>query len=91
MRYITPYGLRIYKNPGISGISPGFMEQWNSVLKRTERDLVELLLKTSQKVVLSLSNEFETLLISSYPIDFKIERDRIVKTGKKIARISKIK
>ena len=83
--------MRIYKNPGISGISPGFMEQWNSVLKRTERYLVELLLKTSQKVVLSLSNEFETLLISSYPIDFKIERDRIVKTGKKIARISKIK
>ena len=31
-RDITPYGLRICKKPGISGISPGFMEQCNAVL-----------------------------------------------------------
>ena len=55
------------------------MEQWNSVLKGTERHLVELLLKESQKVVSSLNNEFETLLKSSFPKDFKGERDRIVK------------
>ena len=83
MRDITSYCLRIYKKPGISGISPDFMEQWNSVLKSTERDLVELLLKESQKVVSPLNNEFETLLISSFPKDFKVERDRIVKRVKK--------
>ena len=37
LRDITPYALTIYKKPGISGISRGFMEQWNSVLKSTER------------------------------------------------------
>ena len=83
---ITPYGLRIYKKSGISGISPDFMEQWNLVLKSTERHLVELLPKQSQKVVSSLDNEFETLFKSSFPKDFKVERDRIVKRGKKIVR-----
>ena len=48
--------------------------------------LVELLLKQSQRVVSSLNNEFETLLISSFPKYFKVERDRIVKRGKKIVR-----
>ena len=62
--------------------------QWNitwfySVLKNTERHLVKLLLKESEKVVLLLNNEFETLLLSSFPKDFKAERDRIAKRGKK--------
>ena len=52
------------------------MEQWNSVLK--------LLLKESQKVVLSLNNEFEKLYISSFPKDFEVGRDRIVKRGQNI-------
>ena len=86
LRDITPYGMRIYKKLGISGISPDFMEQRNSVLKSRERHLVELLLKESQKIVSSLNNEFETLLKSSFPKDFKVERDRIVKRGKKIVR-----
>ena len=86
LRDITPYGLRIYKKLGISGISPGFMEQWNAVLKSTERHLVKLLLKESEKVVSSLNNEFETLLLSSFPKNFKVERDRISKRGKKIVR-----
>ena len=78
--------MRIYKKPGISGISPDFMEQWNAVLKSTERHLVKLLLKESEKVVSSLNNDFETLLLSSFPKDSKVERDRIAKGGKKIVR-----
>ena len=62
------------------------MEQWNAVLKSTERHLVKLLLKESEKVVSSLNNEFETLLLSSFPKNFKVERDRISKRGKKIVR-----
>ena len=58
LRDIPLYDLGIYKKPRISGISPDFMEQWNSVLKSTERDLVELLFKESEKVVSSLNNEF---------------------------------
>ena len=73
LRDITPSGLRIYKKPGISGISPGFIEQWNAVLKSTERHLVKLLLKESEKVVSSLNNDFEALLLSSFPKDFKVE------------------
>ena len=83
---ITPYGLKIYRKPGINGISPDFMDQWNSVLNSTERHLVELLLKESQKVVPSLNNEFETLLKSSFPKGFNIERHHIIKRGKKIVR-----
>ena len=51
LRDTTPYGLTIYNKPGISGISPGFMEQWNAVLKSTERYWEKLLLKESEKVV----------------------------------------
>ena len=29
VRELTPYGLKIYKKRGISGISPNFLEQWN--------------------------------------------------------------
>ena len=60
LRDITPYGLRTYKKLGISGISPGSLVQWNAVLKSTERHLVKLLLKQSEKVVSSLNNDFET-------------------------------
>ena len=44
LRDVTPVGLRIKKKPGINVISPGFMQQWNSALKNTERRLMELLL-----------------------------------------------
>ena len=71
LRDIAPYGLSIYKKPETSGVSPDFFEQWNSVLKSTERHLVELLLKESQKLVPLLNNEFETLLELSFPKDFK--------------------
>ena len=37
-------------------------------------------------MVSSLNNDFETLLLSSCPKDFKVERDRIAKRGKKIVR-----
>ena len=49
------------------------------------------MLKESQNVVSSLNNEFETLLISSFLKDFKVERDLIVKRGKKLVRSFKIK
>ena len=38
------------------------------------------------KVAFSSNDVFETLLISSFPKDFKTERNRIVKRGKKIVR-----
>ena len=63
------------------------MEQWNAVLKIAERHLVKLFLKKSEKVVSLLNNDFETLLLSSSPKDFKVERDRIVKRGEKIVTI----
>ena len=81
----------MYKKPGISGISSGFMEQWNAVLKSTEKHLVELLLREFEKVISSLNNDFETLLLSSFPKDFKVERDRIVKRGNKLSGVFNIK
>ena len=36
------------------------------------------------KVAFSLNDVFETLLISSFPKDFRTERNRIMKRGKKI-------
>ena len=59
--------------------------------KSTERHLVELLFKESQKVVSLLNNQFKILLISSFSKDFKVERERIVKEAKKLSGVFKIK
>ena len=42
-------------------------------------------------MVLSSNNDFETLLLSSFPKDFKVERDRIAKRVKKLSGVFKIK
>ena len=34
-----------------------------------------------------MNNEFETFLLSSFPKDFKVEKNHIVKSGKTIVRI----
>ena len=51
LRDVTPFGLRIKKNPGINVISSDFMNRWNSALKIAERSLVELLREETEKVV----------------------------------------
>ena len=38
-----------------------------------------------------MNNDFETLLISSFPKDLKVERDRTVKRGKKLSGVFKMK
>ena len=91
LRDITPYGLRIYKKPGISGISPGFMEKWNSVLKSAEGHLVKLLLKESEKVVSSLNNEFENYYYDHFLKFHDRKRSHREKRQRKLSEVFKIK
>ena len=51
----TLYGLRINRKPGIQTVSVNFIERWNSILKETERKLVELLL--TEPVIVSKTME----------------------------------
>ena len=47
---ITPVGLQLKKKAAISAISPDFNNQYNNVLKDTERKLSKLLLKEVREI-----------------------------------------
>ena len=68
-------------------ISPGFMQQWNSALKNTERRLMELLLDGIKKIVSSLDIEFETSLKEAYPRNLKAARERVIKENVHLVEI----
>ena len=55
------------------------MQQWNSVLKNTERRLVELLHDETKKIVSSLDVEFETSLKETYPRNYKATMESVIK------------
>ena len=85
LRDITPFGLRIKKNPGINVISTDLMNRWNSALKIAERSLVELLREETEKVVASLDTAFENSLKEVSSGNVQIARARVIKNGKHLA------
>ena len=87
LRDITPVGLRIKKKPSINVISPGFMQQWNSALKNTERRFMELLLDETKKIVSSLDIEFETSLKEAYPKNLTAAREHVIKENVHLVEI----
>ena len=48
---LTPTGLRIKKLPAITPVTSNFYSEWNKVLHKAEKKLVNLLLIESFKVV----------------------------------------
>ena len=57
-RGVIPKGLRIRKNPAFEPISDDFQIKWNKILYNAEKNLVELLLYESSKVVAKLEIDF---------------------------------
>ena len=53
----STYGLQIHKKTGIQAISLDFLEKWNSVVRNTEKQLIELLLTEAKIVYKSAENK----------------------------------
>ena len=82
---ITPFGLRIKKNPGINVTSSDFMNRWNLALKIVESSLVELLREETEKVVASLDNAFENFLKEVCLRNVQVARAHLIKNSKHLA------
>ena len=57
-----PFCLLIKKAPGIVTITEDFHKKWNEILKGTERNLTELLLVKSEKVIAKIQLEIGSKL-----------------------------
>ena len=56
---LIPNGLTIKKSPAITPVSEDFNTKWNKVLYNAEKDLVELLLYKSSKVLAKIQVELD--------------------------------
>ena len=56
---ITPFGLQLKKKAAISAISADFNNQWNNMLKGTERKLLNLLLKEVNEISNETNKKFD--------------------------------
>ena len=76
---IVPKGLRIKKAPAFEPVSKDFYFRWDEILCNAEKNLIELLLYESSKVVakleVDLSNEIRELYPDSYE-DKRLEMER---------------
>ena len=64
-------GVRIRKDPAFEPISDDFQIKWNEILYNAEKNLVELLLYESSKVVAKLEIDFNKELLNRHPNDYK--------------------
>ena len=74
---ITPKGLKIRKAPAFHPVSDDFYVKWEEVLYNAEKNLVQLLLYESSKVIakieLDLTNEIQKL----HPTDYNTKRSEL--------------
>ena len=71
---LIPKGLRIKKCSDFEPISNNFNIKWNSVLRDVEKNLVELLLNESLKVVEKLELDLDLGLERVYPKNYENKR-----------------
>ena len=70
-RGVIPKGLRIRKDPAFESISDEFQIKWNEILYNAGKNLVELLLYESSKIVAKLEIDFNKELLNRHPNDYK--------------------
>ena len=86
---MIPKGLRIRKDPAFQPISDDFQIKWNEILYNAEKNLVELLLYESSKVVAKLEIDFNKELLNRHPNDYKEKHIPFQKTQGSQKRIRK--
>ena len=71
---LIPAGLKIKKLPAIT---PNFYSEWNQVLHKAEKELVNLLLIESSKVVEKTERDVEEEIRTQYPTDYDRKRLKV--------------
>ena len=71
---LIPAGLKIKKLPAIT---PNFYSEWNQVLHKAEKELVNLLLIESSKVVEKAERDVEEEIRTQYPTDYDRKRLKV--------------
>ena len=74
---LIPASLKIKKLPAITAITPNFCSKWNEVLHKTEKELVNLLLIESSKVVEETERDVEEEIRTQYPTDYDRKRLKV--------------
>ena len=71
---LIPAGLKIKKLPAFT---PNFYSEWNQVLHKAEKELVNLLLIESSKVVEKTERDVEEEIRTQYPTDYDRKRLKV--------------
>ena len=71
---LIPAGLKIKKLPAITPVTPTFYSERNEVLRKAEKELVNLLLIESSKVVQKTERDVEEKIRIQYPTDYDRKR-----------------
>ena len=79
-RGVVPKGLQIRKDPAFEQISDDFQIKWNEIPYNAEKNLVELLLYESSKVVAKVEIDFNKELLNCHPNDYK---EKLIPLSKK--------
>ena len=74
---LIPAGLKIKTLPAITPITPNFYSKWNEVLQKAEKELVNLLLIESSKVVEKTERDVEEEIRTQYPTDYDRKRLKV--------------
>ena len=74
---LIPAGLKIQKLPAITAITPNFYSEWNEVLHKAEKELVNLLLIESSKVAEKTERDVEEEIRTQYPTDYDRKRLKV--------------
>ena len=75
-------GLRIRKDPAFEPVSNDFQIKWDEILYNAEKNLVELLLYESSKVVAKLEIDVNKELLNRHPNDCKEKQIHLSKKHK---------
>ena len=74
---LIPAGLKIQKLPAITPIIPNFYSEWNEVLHKAEKELVNSLLIESSKVAEKTGRDVEEEIRTQYPTDYDRKRLKV--------------
>ena len=84
---LIPKGLKIKKRHAFEPISKDFNNKWNNMLWDAERNLVELLLSESLKVVERVELDLDLELKRVYPKNMRINVFNLIRNIKNLAKL----
>ena len=84
---LIPKGFKIKKSPAFEPISKDFNIKWSNILRDAERNLVELLLNESLKVVERIELDLDLELKRVYPKNYEKKRLQLNQNHQNFRRI----